>query len=394
MKSLTHTPVNKTIAIAVLLCAGAMLSLSATDLFACSCVWGRPFMVVARSADVIVQAKILNYNQKIHDGLYSSMDIQVNDVLKGTLKTKRIRVLGDNGALCRPYVNTFPINTEWVLSLKRDGAEDYSMMGCGSYWLRVKDGAVVGKITNQRRELPEQKMSIPLFKPRLEEILSSSLPEVLIRLAGPAGQPEVTGIGVETHPQVLASPAPPYAEDAARNKIEGIVVLQAIIRKDGAVDSVNAIGTLGYGLDESAINTIAGKWRFKPAKIADKPVDVKATIRYSFRLISPLLATIVKSSMVGVARDGRLKDSGYGNLKENEFVRGFTYTSPCMGGYDTKEYPAAWITPQSLLEIRIFEPISGQAELCNLQVTMKDFIYGLNGSSLITMPPGPPERKR
>jgi outer membrane biosynthesis protein TonB len=41
---------------------------------------------------------------------------------------------------------------------------------------------------------------------------------------------------------------------------------------------------LGYGLDESAINTIAQKWRFKPGAYRGVPVDVRANIEVSFKL--------------------------------------------------------------------------------------------------------------
>jgi uncharacterized protein len=41
---------------------------------------------------------------------------------------------------------------------------------------------------------------------------------------------------------------------------------------------------LGYGLDESAINTIATKWRFAPGTLNGEPVDVQANIQVSFRL--------------------------------------------------------------------------------------------------------------
>jgi len=50
------------------------------------------------------------------------------------------------------------------------------------------------------------------------------------------------------------------------------------------VDSFKVIRGLGYGLDESAINTIATKWRFKPGSLNGQPVDVQATIEVSFRL--------------------------------------------------------------------------------------------------------------
>ena len=68
------------------------------------------------------------------------------------------------------------------------------------------------------------------------------------------------------------------------SKIEGTVLLQCIVRKDGTVDEVKVLKGLGYGLDESAIETIATKWRFQPGTYKDEPVDVSVNIDVSFRL--------------------------------------------------------------------------------------------------------------
>jgi TonB family protein len=85
-------------------------------------------------------------------------------------------------------------------------------------------------------------------------------------------------------PQVLFEPLPAYTEEARKAHAEGIVLVQAVIRKDGSVDSFKVLRGLGYGLDESAITTIASKWRFKPGTLNGSPVDVQANIEVSFRL--------------------------------------------------------------------------------------------------------------
>jgi TonB family protein len=95
--------------------------------------------------------------------------------------------------------------------------------------------------------------------------------------------PYVVGGGVKP-PTVIFQPLPLYTEDARKARIEGLVLIQAIIRKDGSVDSFRILRGLGYGLDESAINTIATKWRFKPGTMNGAPVDVQANIEVSFRL--------------------------------------------------------------------------------------------------------------
>jgi periplasmic protein TonB len=95
--------------------------------------------------------------------------------------------------------------------------------------------------------------------------------------------PYVVGGGVRS-PIPLLQPLPPYTEAARKARVEGLVLLQAVVRKDGTVDSFRVLRGLGYGLDESAINTIATKWRFKPGTLNGTPVDVQANIEISFRL--------------------------------------------------------------------------------------------------------------
>lgn len=85
-------------------------------------------------------------------------------------------------------------------------------------------------------------------------------------------------------PVPIVQVLPPYTEDARRARVEGVVQLQVVIRKNGTVDSIKVIRGLGHGLDESAINTIANKWRFKPGIRFGEPVDVLAHIEIFFRL--------------------------------------------------------------------------------------------------------------
>lgn len=85
-------------------------------------------------------------------------------------------------------------------------------------------------------------------------------------------------------PKILYHPNPSYTQEARDAKVEGLVVLEGIIRKDGKVDSLKLLKALGHGLDESAIRTIAEEWRFRPGTLNGQPVDVKANIEVSFRL--------------------------------------------------------------------------------------------------------------
>ena len=85
-------------------------------------------------------------------------------------------------------------------------------------------------------------------------------------------------------PVAIADPLPPYTEEARRSRTEGLVSLSVTIRRDGSVAVSKVVHGLGHGLDESAINTIAARWRFKPGTFRGIPVDVSAVIEVLFRL--------------------------------------------------------------------------------------------------------------
>jgi TonB family protein len=88
----------------------------------------------------------------------------------------------------------------------------------------------------------------------------------------------------KTAPVPLIQPNPPYTEKARIAGVEGSVLVTCIVRKDGLVDSCKVIRGLGLGLDESAVNTIAAKWRFKPATLDGVAVNDQIGIWVSFNL--------------------------------------------------------------------------------------------------------------
>jgi TonB family protein len=85
-------------------------------------------------------------------------------------------------------------------------------------------------------------------------------------------------------PKVISMPRPLYTDAARDAKIEGIVRLKAMVRKNGSVDSFRVVQGLGYGLDERAIETIGKYWKFQPGTLKGQPVDAEVTIEISFRL--------------------------------------------------------------------------------------------------------------
>jgi TonB family protein len=76
---------------------------------------------------------------------------------------------------------------------------------------------------------------------------------------------------------------PVYPRDAMEERIEGDVVLHAMIRSDGLVDHIQVLKRLDGRLDRSAQAALS-KWRFNPATKNGVPVDIETVVRIPFRL--------------------------------------------------------------------------------------------------------------
>ena len=101
--------------------------------------------------------------------------------------------------------------------------------------------------------------------------------------AGAGGGIYTVGSGV-TNPVLLRQTIPSYTDDAIKAKVQGVVLLQAVIRKDGTVTDFKVLRGLGYGLEERAIQEIATNWKFRPGTLDGQPVNVRATIEVQFNL--------------------------------------------------------------------------------------------------------------
>ncbi|HYK92177.1 MAG TPA: TonB family protein [Acidobacteriota bacterium] len=101
----------------------------------------------------------------------------------------------------------------------------------------------------------------------------------------PPGGNEVYVVGGAVRaPAAEYQPLPRYTPEARDAKVEGVVLLECIVRKDGSVTDAKIIKGLGYGLDEAALNAVTSQWRFKPGTRNDMPVNVRAKIEISYRL--------------------------------------------------------------------------------------------------------------
>jgi protein TonB len=90
--------------------------------------------------------------------------------------------------------------------------------------------------------------------------------------------------GSVTSPTILSQVRPSYTDDALRLKIQGSIVLELVVRRDGQPTDVRIVRSLDPGgLDEEAMRTVR-LWRFNPGRLAGTPVDVLVTVVLDFSI--------------------------------------------------------------------------------------------------------------
>ena len=100
-------------------------------------------------------------------------------------------------------------------------------------------------------------------------------------------EPLRPGIGNVTMPELIESSkvVPVYPEIARVSRVEGRVILQAVIHEDGTVAELEVLRVSpdNFGFAESAVDAVE-QWRYKPALQNGTPVDVYMTVVVEFRL--------------------------------------------------------------------------------------------------------------
>lgn len=81
----------------------------------------------------------------------------------------------------------------------------------------------------------------------------------------------------------LPKPVPQYTKEALSRRIQGIVMLSAVVSPDGAAYEITVIKSLDpkFGLDQSAVNTLR-QTRFTPGTRDGRPVPVRVVVEYRF----------------------------------------------------------------------------------------------------------------
>jgi protein TonB len=83
--------------------------------------------------------------------------------------------------------------------------------------------------------------------------------------------------------RLLEQPRPAYPPNAEAAGKQGKVLLQAIIRIDGAIGGLTVLSSPDPELAAAAVESVR-QWRYQPTLLNGQPVEIITTISVSFRL--------------------------------------------------------------------------------------------------------------
>jgi protein TonB len=97
-------------------------------------------------------------------------------------------------------------------------------------------------------------------------------------------QPKIARPGFQgiREPKRIAYVAPEYPEIARLSRVEGTVILEAVLDVTGRVHSVRVLKSVAL-LDDAAIRAVR-QWRYTPTELNGVPVQVLMTITVNFQL--------------------------------------------------------------------------------------------------------------
>jgi TonB family protein len=109
-------------------------------------------------------------------------------------------------------------------------------------------------------------------KPCEDAAGSSALPAPALKVSSGVAE------GLKTH-----DVAPAYSMIARRYRIQGDLLVRAVIDKKGDLGRICIIQALGAGLDDSVVNAIR-QWKYRPYVLNGEPVEVETTIKVQFHI--------------------------------------------------------------------------------------------------------------
>jgi protein TonB len=100
-------------------------------------------------------------------------------------------------------------------------------------------------------------------------------------MRSPQTEPQTKTSDEIAEPAPLRKVDPKYPPTLMAEHVEGEVILYAVIRRDGSVDTIQVVRGIDPQLDGNAVRALA-QWKFRPAERQGEPVNLEAIVHIPF----------------------------------------------------------------------------------------------------------------
>lgn len=159
----------KTILMLGLICLVTIKSFACS----CECTGDCSFQAVSSKMEFVALIKVVEYSDFLDFNIDNSdqkmpysMTVEIIQKYKGTESRKTIKLWGDNGILCRPYISNFEIGKYYLIApnlITTDSeigkTNDYDFFVCWTDYLEVdyENKTAYGNYSNTRKKITLEK---------------------------------------------------------------------------------------------------------------------------------------------------------------------------------------------------------------------------------------------
>jgi hypothetical protein len=139
---------------------------------------------------------------------------------------------------------------------------------------------------DSNKVLNPDELKIIVQTPSIEDLKAAEVYGSLTPRTVNASAEAIYAVG-KKHPEIglptcYYTPQPPYSKSASAANFGGVVLIDAMISKDGQVGEFRVVYGLPYDLNEAVLKTLP-TWRCHPATLDGKPVKVNVPFEVTFR---------------------------------------------------------------------------------------------------------------
>lgn len=139
-------------------------------------------------------------------------------------------------------------------------------------------------VKNEKRIGPSVEVNLTVDDVVVDLYPTNGLPALQPIKATPNGENFLrAGVDGASSPSCYYMPNPSYTEEAREAKFSGVILVEGIVDTDGAVRGTRIMVGAPYGLNASALRTMA-TWKCHPATYDGKPVSTLVSFDVNFRL--------------------------------------------------------------------------------------------------------------